>query len=82
MKKFNYGKQFLDFSDIWEVIKTLRSDFLTQGPKVAEFENAICQYTGAKYAVAVANATAGLHIAMMALDLGLAMRLLLRRLLF
>ena len=70
MKKFNYGKQFLDFGDIWEVIKTLRSDFLTQGPKVAEFENAICQYTGAKYAVAVANATAGLHIAMMALDIG------------
>ena len=70
MKKFNYGKQFLDFGDIWEVIKTLRSDFLTQGPKVAEFENAICKYTGAKYAVAVANATAGLHIAMMALDIG------------
>lgn len=70
MKKFNYGKQFLDLGDIWEVIKTLRSDFLTQGPKVAEFENAICQYTGAKYAVAVANATAGLHIAMMALDVG------------
>jgi UDP-4-amino-4,6-dideoxy-N-acetyl-beta-L-altrosamine transaminase len=69
MKKFNYGKQFLDFGDIWEVIKTLRSDFLTQGPKVAEFENAICKYTGAKYAVAVANATAGLHIAMMALDI-------------
>ena len=70
MKKFNYGKQFLDFGDIWEVIKTLRSDFLTQGPKVAEFENAICKYTGAKYAVTVANATAGLHIAMMALDIG------------
>lgn len=70
MKKFNYGKQFLDFGDIWEVIKTLRSDFLTQGPKVAEFENTICKYTGAKYAVTVANATAGLHIAMMALDIG------------
>ena len=48
----------------------MRSDFLTQGPQVAEFENAICKYTGAKYAVAVANATAGLHIAMMALDIG------------
>ena len=70
MKKFNYGKQFLDLSDIWQVIKTLRCDFLTQGPKVAEFENAICKYTDAKYAVAVANATAGLHIAMMALDIG------------
>ena len=70
MKKFNYGKQFLDLSDIWQVIKTLRCDFLTQGPKVAEFENAICKYTGAKYAVAVSNATAGLHIAMMALDVG------------
>ncbi len=70
MKKFNYGKQFLDLSDIWQVIKTLRCDFLTQGPKVVEFENAICKYTDAKYAVTVSNATAGLHIAMMALDIG------------
>jgi len=69
MKKFNYGKQFIDIGDIWQVIKTLRCDFLTQGPKVAEFENAICKYTGAKYAVAVSNATAGLHIAMLALDI-------------
>ena len=69
MKKFNYGKQFIDIGDIWQVIKTLRCDFLTQGPKVAEFENAICKYTGAKYAVAVSNATAGLHIAMLAIDI-------------
>ena len=69
MKKYNYGKQFIDISDIWQVIKTLRCDFLTQGPKVAEFENAICKYTGAKYAVAVSNATAGLHIVMLALDI-------------
>ena len=69
MKKFNYGKQYLDFSDLFAVLKTLRSNFLTQGPKIAEFENAICEYTKAKYAVAVANATAGLHIAMMALEI-------------
>lgn len=66
-KKIFYGKQSIDWRDIWSVIKVLCSDFLTQGPNVAEFEQAVCKYTGAKYAVAVANATAGLHIAMLAL---------------
>ena len=67
--KFNYGKQHLDWCDIFAVLKTLRSNFLTQGPKVAEFEKAICDYTGAKYCVALANGTAALHIAMLALDI-------------
>ncbi len=68
--KYNYGKQYIDWCDIWAVLKTLRSNFLTQGPKVAQFEKDICEYSGAKYAVAVANATAGLHIAMLALEIG------------
>lgn len=67
MKKYTYGKQSIDFDDILSVVKTLNSDFLTQGPKVVEFEKAICDYTGAKYAIAVANGTAALHLAMLAL---------------
>lgn len=67
-KKYNYGKQNIDFCDIFAVLKVLCSNFLTQGPKIAEFEKAICDYTGAKYCVAVSNATAGLHIAMLALE--------------
>ncbi len=66
--KYNYGKQHIDWCDIFSVIKVLRSNFLTQGPKVAELEKVICDYTGAKYCVALANGTAALHIAMLALD--------------
>lgn len=66
-KKYNYGKQFLDFSDYSAVLSTLKSPFLTCGPKVREFEQVICDYTGAKYCVAVANGTAALHLAMLAL---------------
>lgn len=66
MKKYNYGRQSLDFSDYWSVLSTLKSDFLTCGPKVKEFEQVICDYTGAKYCVVVSNATAGLHLAMLA----------------
>ena len=69
IKKYSYGKQYLDLCDIWAVLKTLRSNFLTQGPKVAEFEKAICDYTGAKYSVALANGTAALHLAMLALEI-------------
>jgi UDP-4-amino-4,6-dideoxy-N-acetyl-beta-L-altrosamine transaminase len=64
-----YGRQLIDDDDIAEVISTLKSDFLTQGPKVVEFEKVLCEYTGAKYCVAVANGTAALHIAVNALDL-------------
>jgi len=70
VKKYTYGKQSISWSDIWEIVKTLRSPWLTQGPKVKEFEQALCDYTGARYAVAVANGTAALHLAMLALDLG------------
>ncbi|GAB2649561.1 UDP-4-amino-4,6-dideoxy-N-acetyl-beta-L-altrosami ne transaminase [Emticicia sediminis] len=63
-----YGKQHITDEDIAAVIETLKSPFLTSGPKVAEFEAAFAQYIGCKYAVAVANGTAALHISCMALD--------------
>jgi UDP-4-amino-4,6-dideoxy-N-acetyl-beta-L-altrosamine transaminase len=66
-KKYSYGKQSISLRDIWEVIKVLRSDWLTQGPKIQEFEKALCDYTGAKYAVAVCNGGAALHLCMLAL---------------
>ena len=67
MKDIPYGRQQIDQGDIDAVIKTLKSDFLTQGPKVEEFEKAFANYVGSKYAVAVSNATAGLHISNLAL---------------
>ena len=64
-----YGRQWIDEVDVSAVARTLRSDYLTTGPEVTEFERELCEYTGARYAVAVANATAGLHLAVLALDL-------------
>lgn len=69
MKTYSYGKQSLDLKDFWSVLSTLKSPFLTCGPKVREFEQAICNYTGAKYCVAVSSATAGLHLAMLAIGI-------------
>lgn len=63
-----YGKQEITEEDIQAVIKALKGDYLTQGPLVAEFENAFAQFCGAKYAVAVTNATAALHLCAMALN--------------
>ncbi len=63
MKFIPYGKQSINQDDIEAVAQTLQSDYLTTGPKVKEFEDKICEYTGAKYAVAVANGTAALHLA-------------------
>ncbi|KFZ31355.1 spore coat protein [Pseudidiomarina salinarum] len=65
-----YGKQDIQQSDIDAVIEVLRSDFLTQGPKVPAFEMAVAQKVGAKYALAVNSATSALHIACLALGLG------------
>lgn len=65
----SYGKQWVDDDDRKAVLAVLDSDFLTQGPKVAEFEKSICDYTGAKYCVAVANGTAALHLAVLALEI-------------
>jgi UDP-4-amino-4,6-dideoxy-N-acetyl-beta-L-altrosamine transaminase len=63
-----YGKQFISEEDIAAVTETLQSDFLTQGPKITEFENKFAQYIGCKYAVAVASGTAALHLSAMALN--------------
>lgn len=57
----SYGKQQIDADDIAAVVETLQSPFLTQGPKVEEFEQAVANYVGAKYAVAFTNGTAALH---------------------
>lgn len=59
----SYGNQWIDNDDIKEVINVLKSDFLTTGPKVKEFEDKVAKYVGAKYAVAVSNGTAALHAA-------------------
>lgn len=64
-----YGKQFIDEQDINAVIEVLKSDFLTQGPVIENFEKAVAEYCGAKYAVAVTNATSALHIACLAAGL-------------
>ncbi len=66
-----YGRQWIDADDERAVLSTLRSDFLTQGPATGRFETELAAYVGARFAVAVSNATAGLHLTMAALDLGL-----------
>jgi UDP-4-amino-4,6-dideoxy-N-acetyl-beta-L-altrosamine transaminase len=64
-----YGRQFIDDDDINAVVATLKSDWLTTGPKVDEFEKAISAYTGAKQAIAVNSGTSALDIAVAALEL-------------
>lgn len=76
MKPIPYGRQHITDEDIAAVVETLKSDFLTQGPKIDEFERKFADYVGAPYAVAVNNATSGLHIAAKALGVGPAPRLL------
>ena len=66
-----YGRQTIDDKDIRAVVQVLRSDWLTQGPKVLEFEEALCRYTGARYAVCVANGTAASHLALFSAGLRL-----------
>lgn len=65
-----YGRQSIDDEDIQAVVEVLKSDYLTTGPKVAEFEKAVADYVGARYAVAVSNGTAALHIACLATGIG------------
>ncbi|MCY6353993.1 UDP-4-amino-4,6-dideoxy-N-acetyl-beta-L-altrosamine transaminase [Clostridium sp. ZS2-4] len=59
----SYGKQHIDDEDIQSVVDVLKGDYLTTGPKVREFEKKVADYVGAKYAVAVSNGTAALHMA-------------------
>lgn len=65
-----YGRQDISEADIGAVLEVLKSDFLTQGPIGPLFEQTVCTQVGAKHAVAVSNATAALHIACLALELG------------
>jgi len=69
MRIIPYGRQWIDENDIREVIKVLKSDWITQGPKIKEFEDALCKYTGAKYAVVVSSGTAALHISCLAANI-------------
>jgi dTDP-4-amino-4,6-dideoxygalactose transaminase len=65
-----YGRQSIDDDDIAAVVCALRSDFLTCGPEVEAFEREFAAFTGAKHAIAVANATDALHLAMRVADIG------------
>lgn len=65
-----YGRQSIDAADIDAVVEVLKSDFLTQGPAVPKFEQALAAYCGAAHGIAACNATAALHLACVALDLG------------
>jgi UDP-4-amino-4,6-dideoxy-N-acetyl-beta-L-altrosamine transaminase len=63
-----YGRQTIEDDDVAAVAEALRADFLTTGPRVARFETAFAERTGARHAVACSNGTAALHLAMLALD--------------
>lgn len=65
-KYIPYGRQMIDDNDIKAVVDTLKSDFLTTGPLVKKFEDKLCDYLNVKYAVAVSNGTAALHLACLA----------------
>lgn len=65
-----YSRQSVSEADINAVVEVLRSDFLTQGPLVPQFEKAICEYTGSEFAIAVNSGTSALHIACLSLGLG------------
>lgn len=70
-----YGRQNISEEDIAEVVETLKSDFLTQGPKAPLFEKIVADYCGSKYGVSANSATSALHIACMALNLSIGDRL-------
>lgn len=69
MRIIPYGKHYVSFSDIIAVVKVLKSNFLTQGPIVEQFENSFAKYIGSKYAVALSNGTAALHLSALAMDI-------------
>jgi UDP-4-amino-4,6-dideoxy-N-acetyl-beta-L-altrosamine transaminase len=68
MNPVPYGKQNITQADIDAVVEVLKADYLTQGPKIKEFEDAFASYVDAKYAVAVSNGTAALHLCALALN--------------
>jgi UDP-4-amino-4,6-dideoxy-N-acetyl-beta-L-altrosamine transaminase len=65
-----YGRQDISPEDVEAVVQVLRSDWITQGPAIARFEEAVAQYCGVRYAVAVTSATAALHLSCLAAGLG------------
>jgi UDP-4-amino-4,6-dideoxy-N-acetyl-beta-L-altrosamine transaminase len=69
MKNIPYGKQDITQDDINAVIEVLRSDYLTQGPSILEFEKEFSKYIGCKYSIVVANGTAALHLSALALNI-------------
>lgn len=69
MKKIPYGRQNITDDDIQAVVEVLKSDWLTQGPDIKKFEESFADYVGAKYAVAVSNGTAALHLSALALNI-------------
>ena len=69
-KKLYYGHQYIDDADCEAVVKVLKSDYLTCGPKITELEDKLCKLTGAKHAVVCSNGTAALHMAALAAGLG------------
>jgi len=64
-----YGRQSIDDDDIAAVVETLKSNFITQGPKIQEFETALCKVTRSSFAVAVNSGTAALHVACLAVGI-------------
>jgi UDP-4-amino-4,6-dideoxy-N-acetyl-beta-L-altrosamine transaminase len=68
-KSIPYGRQNITDEDIQAVNEVLRGDFLTQGPHILQFETEFAKYIGSKYAIAVANGTAALHLSVMALNI-------------
>ncbi|MFD3293592.1 UDP-4-amino-4,6-dideoxy-N-acetyl-beta-L-altrosamine transaminase [Aquirufa sp. KTFRIE-69F] len=69
MKKIPYGRHNITDEDIQAVINVLKSDFLTQGPSIKQFEDAFAKYVGARFAIAVSNGTAALHLNAIALNI-------------
>ncbi len=69
-KKIGYGHQYIDNDDIQAVVDVLKSDYLTCGPKIEEAEKKLCEITGAKHAVLIANGTAALHATCFAAGIG------------
>jgi len=70
MNTIPYARQSISEDDIEAVVEVLRSDWLTQGPRIAEFEAGMAAYCGTRYAIAVSSGTAALHLACLALELG------------
>jgi UDP-4-amino-4,6-dideoxy-N-acetyl-beta-L-altrosamine transaminase len=67
-KSIPYGRQTITDADLEAVVSVLKSDFLTQGPSIAQFEEKFAEYVGSKYAIALSNGTAALHLCAMALN--------------